>query len=71
MCKLLVPQEVDRLLRYPRGRSARLAREGKLPSITLPDGELRFDEAEILRLVGFDGVSSKRASAKEVALGTA
>jgi hypothetical protein len=47
MSTLLMPREVDRLLRYPRGRSLRLARAGKLPHIKLPDGEIRFDEAEI------------------------
>jgi len=41
--ELLLPREVDRLLSYPRGRAARLARAGKLPAIFLPDGEIRFD----------------------------
>ena len=45
LVKLLMPREVDRLFRYPRGRSLRLAKAGKLPSITLPDGEIRFDES--------------------------
>ena len=39
---LLTPAEADRLLRYPRGRSARLARRGLLPHWTLPDGAVRF-----------------------------
>ena len=51
MRSLLTPREVDRLLRYPRGRSLRLARAGHLPHIRLPDGEIRFDEAEIDRLL--------------------
>jgi hypothetical protein len=46
-----VPREFDRLLRYPRGRSIRLARAGHLLYIRLPDGEIRFNEAEIERLV--------------------
>jgi hypothetical protein len=53
MCELelLKPTEVDRLLRYPRGRSKRLALAGKLPHIALPDGEIRFVEAEIEKLL--------------------
>ena len=47
MSTLLMPREVDRLLRYPRGRSLRLARSGKLPHVVLPDGEVRFIEHEI------------------------
>ena len=51
MSTLLIPREVDRLFRYPRGRSAKLARAGKLPYIRLPDGEIRFDEAAIITLL--------------------
>lgn len=51
MRSLLTPREVDRLFRYPRGRSLRLANGGRLPYIRLPDGEIRFDEAEIERLL--------------------
>ena len=40
---LLFPSEVDERLRYPRGRSARLARRGLIPCVKLPDGEIRFD----------------------------
>jgi len=48
---LLVPRELDRLLRYPRGRSEKLAKAGKLPCVTLPDGEIRFDEDAIKQLL--------------------
>ena len=51
MRRLLTPSETDQLLRYPRGRSARLARARKLPAIVLPDGEIRFDQAAIERLL--------------------
>jgi predicted site-specific integrase-resolvase len=51
MGSLLTPRELDRLLRYPRGRSMKLARAGKLPHIVLPDGEVRFDEDEITALL--------------------
>ena len=46
-----MPREVDRLLRYPRGRSLRLARTGKLPHVVLPDGEVRFVQDEIEALL--------------------
>jgi hypothetical protein len=49
--KLLMPREVDGLLRYPRGRSQRLAKKNKLPHIVLPDGEIRFPEEEINKLL--------------------
>ena len=51
MPTLLMPREVDRLLRYPRGRSVRLAKSNKLPHIRLPDGEIRFIESEIEKLL--------------------
>jgi len=43
MKTLLKPQELDARLRYPAGRSTRLARQGKIPCVRLPDGEIRFD----------------------------
>jgi hypothetical protein len=51
MQTLLTSCEVDRLLRYPRGRSLRLARTGRLPAIRLPDGELRFRVGDIEALL--------------------
>ncbi len=45
--RLIRPQELDRLLVYPRGRSARLARKGLIPCVVLPDGEIRVDPAVI------------------------
>ena len=59
---LLMPREVDRLLRYPRGRSLRLAKAGKLPYVELPDGEVRFAVADIARLMaGGDATQLDRA----------
>jgi hypothetical protein len=49
--ELLKPAEVDLLFRYPTGRSIKLAKAGKIPHIVLPDGEIRFDQAEIERLL--------------------
>ena len=46
-----MPREVDRLLRYPRGRSLRLAKSGKLAHVVLPDGEIRFLQHEIEELL--------------------
>jgi hypothetical protein len=48
---LLTPREVDRLLRYPQGRAVRLAKARRIPSVSLPDGEIRFRESEILALI--------------------
>jgi len=50
--QLLKPNEVDLLLRYSAGRSKKLAKAGLLPFIRLPDGEIRFDEKDIERLLG-------------------
>jgi len=43
MGEYLTPYQVDELLKLPRGRAARLAREGRLPACILPDGTVRFD----------------------------
>lgn len=40
---LLTTSELDRVLRYPRGRAKRMALRGAIPCIRLPDGEIRFD----------------------------
>ena len=48
---LLTPREVDHILRYPAGRTLRLAMEGRLPHLLLPDGQVRFREADIQQLL--------------------
>ena len=48
---LLKPREVDELLRYPRGRSARLARAGLIQHVRLPDGEIRFERSVVERML--------------------
>ena len=48
---LLTPWELDQLFRYPPGRARRLARTGKSPCVVLPDGEIRFDKAEITKII--------------------
>lgn len=47
MSKLLVPREVDQMLRFPHGRAIKLERRGELPAVFLPDGEIRFDSEAI------------------------
>jgi hypothetical protein len=49
--KLLIPIELDRLLRYPAGRSERLAKRGKLPHVKLPGGEIRFRPEDVNAIV--------------------
>jgi len=49
--RLLTPGEVDTIFCYPNGRSARLARQGKLPHVVLPDGSLRFDAQALQKLI--------------------
>jgi hypothetical protein len=46
--ELLTSREVDRFLRYPHGRAAKLAKAGLLPVVVLPDGELRFERQAVL-----------------------
>jgi hypothetical protein len=49
--ELLTSREVENLLRYSPGQATRLAKRGKLPYVTLPDGSIRFDRAAILGLL--------------------
>ena len=51
MTELLTPQELDDRFSFPKGRSARLARKGLLPIITLPDGSIRFAAHDINRCI--------------------
>jgi len=54
--EFIKPGELDTLLRYPAGRSARLARKKLIPHVLLPDGEIRFDPQAIERwLLGRTG----------------
>lgn len=47
----MTSSEIDSLLRYRPGRARRLAKDGRLPHVELPDGEIRFDQAEIEKLL--------------------
>jgi hypothetical protein len=44
---LLSPHDVAMWLGLTHARVSKLARAGKLPSITLPDGELVFEAADL------------------------
>ena len=50
--RLLTARELDRRLRLPAGESASLAKNAAIPSVTLPDGQIRFDPREIDRWLG-------------------
>ena len=52
MEQLLTSEALDKVLRYPGGRSARMARKGLIPHIRLPDGEIRFDAEQIEAWLG-------------------
>jgi len=45
--ELLKPKQVDRILQWPFGKTARLARQSKIPHILLPDGQIRFASKDI------------------------
>lgn len=49
--QLLKPRQVDLLLDLSFGRSKQLAKEGKIPYVTLPDGSIRFDKQVIDQLI--------------------
>lgn len=51
MQRLVLPRELDLILRYPKGRCLKLAKAGKLPHIKLPDGEIRFDLNQIDQII--------------------
>jgi len=43
----LTPEDVDRLLKLPDGKAARMARRGLLPALILPDKSIRFDSKRL------------------------
>jgi len=45
------PEDIDKRLNWPLGKSERLARRRKLPHVLLPDGSIRFIWEEIERLL--------------------
>lgn len=57
--RLLRGGDLDTMLRYPPGRSERLARKGQIPFLQLPDGQIRFDPDAIT--VWLNGLASESA----------
>jgi predicted site-specific integrase-resolvase len=49
--ELLNPREVGLLLCYSYRRVLKLARDGRIPYVILPDGDIRFEKSAIDRLI--------------------
>jgi hypothetical protein len=49
--RLLKLGEVDIIFRYPSGRTKRLVKQGKIPTVTLPDCSLRIKQSIVELLV--------------------
>jgi len=54
--ELLKPKQVDIILNLPFGKSKKLAKQGKIPCVTLPDGSMRFNKEVIRQLIHPDEV---------------
>jgi hypothetical protein len=63
--QLVKPSELDEMLRYPRGKCARLARASQLPHVKLPDGQIRFDPEEVERFLRGGAGPVKEAAGAE------
>lgn len=48
---LINDTQVDLMLGFRIGKSKKLAQQGKIPYITLPDGSMRFDKQAIEELI--------------------
>ncbi len=48
---LIFPEDLDKQMGWRPGRSERLSRQRRLPHVLLPDGSIRFDQAEINQLI--------------------
>ena len=53
--KILFPIEVDSILRMDFGTAEKMARAGALPHIVLPDGNIRFREDDVARILQSQG----------------
>lgn len=45
------PEDVDRRMAWRPGKAERLARQRRLPYILMPDGSIRFNWADLERLI--------------------
>ena len=52
--RFLTADDLDSLLRFPHGRSERLAKRGEIPHIVLPTGDIRFSHDAIDRWLAGD-----------------
>jgi hypothetical protein len=50
---LLTGFDIDEAMRWRRGKAEGLARKGKLPHYTLPDGSIRFRLEEVKALIKY------------------
>ncbi len=57
---LLTSRDLAERLQMPRLRLERMARAGKLPAVVLPDGEIRFLDADVSRWVEEHRVQAAR-----------
>ena len=69
--ELLNPFEVDDLLRYPPGRSQKLALADLIPHVRLPDGEIRFRKTDIEKIVCIENPAKTKAKNHHRMLGVA
>ena len=51
LTSLLTPTEVGAILRYRPGQVVRLASSGKIPHVTLPDGQIRIAESTVKQII--------------------
>jgi excisionase family DNA binding protein len=51
MSNLITEDEAAEILRLTPRRLTRMARNGDIPAVILPTGEIRFDQAELLAWV--------------------
>lgn len=64
--RLLTPLEAAKLLRVSTGRLLGLANHDRVPAVYLPDNEIRFVEAELLKWVESYNLSKRYWEAKIV-----
>jgi len=51
MQRFLYGEQIDKRLNWPLGRAERLARQGQIPHVILPDGAIRFEWQAIEKLL--------------------
>ena len=51
MQNIMKPVEVDLTLRWPAGKTERLAKQGKIPHLVLLDGAIRFSPEDVDKIL--------------------